>query len=101
MKNIQNSKRIKMEDVIDVRMGINTTRNLQMHKIPLDFDDLVFSICTKQRTLDLKANKKESRDHWLQYIEARIKKREEMKRIYNIGLHSKREEFKESLVEIW
>lgn len=59
------AKRISMEEITDVRMGINTTWNLQKHKMPLDFDDLVFSIITQKWTLDLKANTKESRDHWL------------------------------------
>jgi len=48
-----NIKCIRCEDIIDIRVGYNASPVLKRHQIPIELDDLVFSVCTKTRTLDL------------------------------------------------
>jgi hypothetical protein len=55
-------------DIIDIKVGCNTTPVLKKYKIPIEFDDLVFSIVTKTRTLDLQANSSEIRNRWVKFL---------------------------------
>jgi hypothetical protein len=47
------SKFIRREDIVDIKVGYNASAVLKRHKLPIEFDDLIFSIQTKTRTLDL------------------------------------------------
>lgn len=42
-----------VRDVIDFAIGSKTTEVFQKNNIPIEFDDLCFSIISKSRTLDL------------------------------------------------
>ncbi len=57
-----------MDDLIDIKVGNNTTKVLIRHEIPIEFDDLIFSIITKTRTLDLQASTSEIRNRWVKFI---------------------------------
>lgn len=46
-------KCIRCDDIIDIRVGYNSSKVLLKHDIPIEFDDLIFSIVTNTRTLDL------------------------------------------------
>ena len=51
--------------VLDVCVGANSTEVLRKNKVPLELDDLVFSLVTKNRTLDLQARDRETRNLWV------------------------------------
>ena len=48
-------RRLSLQDVIDIKVGANSTAVLKKNNLT-DNDGLFFSIITKHRTLDLKAN---------------------------------------------
>ena len=41
---------------------------MKRHQLPIEFDDLIFSICTKTRTLDLQAKSSEIRNRWVKFL---------------------------------
>ena len=59
---------INLKDIIDIRVGANTTSNIRKHKIPLELDELCFSIVTKYRSLDLQAKNATIRSYWVSYF---------------------------------
>lgn len=46
-------KWICSEDIVDIKVGYNASPVLKRHKLPIEFDDLIFSIQTRTRSLDL------------------------------------------------
>ena len=54
--------------IVDIKVGCNTTAILKKYNIPIEFDDLVFSIITKTRSLDLQATSSEVRNRWVKFL---------------------------------
>lgn len=44
---------IKCEDIIDIKVGYDSTFILKKYKLPIELDDRIFSIITPTRSLDL------------------------------------------------
>jgi hypothetical protein len=61
-------KCIRCEDIIDIKVGYNASSVLKRHQLPIEFDDLIFSICTKTRTLDLQAKSSDIRNRWVKFL---------------------------------
>jgi hypothetical protein len=61
-------KFIRIEDIIDIKVGYNASAVLKRHKLPIEFDDLIFSIQTPTRTLDLQATSSEIRNRWVKFL---------------------------------
>lgn len=70
-KSKQDSSRwrfINLKDIIDIRVGANTTSNIRKHKVPLELDDLCLSIVTKYRSLDMQAKNAGVRSNWVAFL---------------------------------
>jgi hypothetical protein len=63
-----NIKCIKCEDIVDIKVGYNASAVLRRHQLPIELDDLIFSISTKTRTLDLQAKTSEIRNRWVKFL---------------------------------
>lgn len=63
-----NVKRILLKDIIDVRTGISGSAVLKKYQIPKEVDNLVLSVITTTRSLDLKANDSATRNRWVKYF---------------------------------
>ena len=61
-----------IEDIVDIFLGCNSTEVMRKNNVPKEFDLMCFSIKTKERTLDLKADSIEIRVKWIQYIKYRL-----------------------------
>ena len=61
-------KRIRLSDIEDVRTGIHASPILKRYSLPKEVDNLVFSVITKQRSLDLRANDPDTRNRWVKYL---------------------------------
>jgi len=49
-------RRILLDDITDIKVGINATNVLRRHNLPKELDNVCMSVITRNRTLDLKAN---------------------------------------------
>ena len=49
-------RRIALADVIDIKVGANSTATLRKNNFGTENDELFFAVITSNRTLDLKAN---------------------------------------------
>lgn len=98
-------RQIKCEDIIDIRVGCNTTTILKHYKIPIEFDDLVFSIVTKMRSLDLQATNTETRNRWVKFLKIMLQeneaKQKENKNNNSSDLNERKMKIKSDLEEIW
>jgi hypothetical protein len=93
------------EDIIDIKVGYNASPVLKRHELPIEFDDLIFSIQTKTRTLDLQAKTSEVRNRWVKFLKLIHSERElktRMRDIQNdIQNKERRERIKYDLEKIW
>ena len=100
-----NIKSIRCEDIIDIKVGYNVTSVLKKHQIPIEFDDLIFSIIMKTRTLDLQATSSEIRNRWVKFLKIihyEYEKRQKFKEVNNTQEElEKQQRIKEDLEEIW
>lgn len=67
-------RRVPLDDIIDIKVGISATNVLQRHSLPKELDNLCMSVITRSRTLDLKANDFQTRNKWVQYFYDRVLK---------------------------
>lgn len=65
-------KRISISEIEDVRTGVKGSLVLKRFDLPKETDNLVFSVITKQRSLDLKANDSATRNRWVKYLHTLI-----------------------------
>ena len=65
---------IPLDDIIDIKVGINATNVLLRHGLPKELDNVCMSVVTNNRTLDLKANEFQTRNKWVQYFYDRVLK---------------------------
>jgi len=71
--NLYEEKRsILIDEIVDILLGCSNTEVMVRNNVPVEFDLMCFSIKTKERTLDLKANSIEIRAKWIQYIKYRL-----------------------------
>ena len=49
-------RRVLIDDITDIKVGISATNVLKRHNLPKELDNVCMSIITANRTLDLKAN---------------------------------------------
>ena len=49
-------RRIPMNQITDIKVGIGATTVLRKHNLPKELDNVCLSVITPNRTLDLKAN---------------------------------------------
>ena len=63
-----NVKRIPLTEIIDVRTGITGSPVLKRYDLPKEVDNLVLSVITKRRSLDLKANDPATRNRWVKFF---------------------------------
>ena len=98
-------KCIRCEDIVDIRVGYNASTVLKRHQLPIEFDDLIFSICTKTRTLDLQAKSSDVRNRWVKFLklihnelEFKAKLKEEVDVVEE---KQKQQRIKFDLEEIW
>lgn len=61
-------KRILISDIEDVRTGIKGSPVLKRFELPKELDNLVLSVITRHRSLDLKANDTATRNRWVKYF---------------------------------
>jgi len=54
---------------------------LKKHNIPIEFDDVIFSIVTKTRTLDLQAGNSETRNRWVKFLKLVLSERDKEKKV--------------------
>lgn len=85
-------------EITDVLVGYNSTKVLTKNKVPQEFDNMVFSIISSRRTLDLRASDAETRFKWEKYFKLQLVER---KKSLNRTTNSKRNIEKEKLSEIW
>lgn len=67
-------RRIPLEEIVDIKVGISATNVLKRHGLPKELDNVCLSIVTTSRTLDLKANDFQTRNKWVQYFYDRVLK---------------------------
>jgi hypothetical protein len=98
-------KFIRIEDILDVKVGYNASAVLKRHKLPIEFDDLIFSIQTPMRTLDLQANSSEIRNRWVKFLklilsdlEKKVQEEEMSKQAQNL---ERSQRIKWDLEELW
>ena len=65
LERVSSSSKINLLQITDVAVGANATEVLNKNKVPLDLDDLLFSIISEERSLDLQAKDKETRNMWV------------------------------------
>ena len=98
-------KFIRIEDIIDIKVGYNASAVLKRHQLPIEFDDLIFSIQTPTRTLDLQANSSEIRNRWVKFLKLILsdleKKAEEEEISRQEQNRERRERVKWDLEELW
>jgi hypothetical protein len=63
-----NIKRILLCDICDVRTGISGSPVLKKHDLAKEVDNLMLSVITRKRSLDLKANDAATRNRWVKYF---------------------------------
>ena len=49
-------RRIPLNEIVDIKVGISATNVLLRHGLPKELDNVCMSVVTGNRTLDLKAN---------------------------------------------
>ena len=98
-------KFIRIEDIIDIKVGYNASAVLKRHKLPIEFDDLIFSIQTPTRTLDLQATSSEIRNRWVKFLklilndqEKKVQEEEMSRQEQN---RERRQRIKWDLEELW
>jgi len=95
-------RRMPFAEIRDVLGGHNTTEILVKNKVPSEFDSLVLSIISKNRTLDLKAPNVETRVKWERYFRfILLQRKDKNKELKNTEGEQKRQAEKEKLSEIW
>ena len=67
-------RRIPLEEIVDIKVGISATNVLKRHGLPKELDNVCMSVMTRNRTLDLKANDFQTRNKWVQYFYDRVLK---------------------------
>ena len=67
-------RRILLEEIVDIKVGISSTNVLKRHGLPKELDNVCMSVITASRTLDLKANDSMTRNKWVQYFYDRVLK---------------------------
>ncbi|KRX09995.1 Sec7 domain [Pseudocohnilembus persalinus] len=91
---------IKINDIIDLAMGSQTTEVFRKNQVPPEFDELCFSIITKFRTLDLQTGDKQIKYKWIQLMYYKLKqKRKEITK--KITLKRRKQINREQISEIW
>ncbi len=67
-------RRIAIDEITDIKVGINATNVLKRHNLPKELDSMCMSVISGSRTLDLKANDIQTRNKWVQYFYDRVLK---------------------------
>ena len=68
-------KRIAVKDIVDVRTGISGSAVLKKYDLMKEVDNQIFSIITRHRSLDLKANDSSTRNRWVKYVNMLIQRK--------------------------
>jgi hypothetical protein len=97
-KKNKNPRFMPFSEITDVLTGHNSTKVLMKNKVPQEFDNVVFSIISNRRTLDLRAPDADTRFRWEKYFKLHLVER---KKGLNKMRTSKRGQEKERLSEIW
>ena len=58
-------RRIPLDEIVDIKVGIGSTNVLLRHGLPKELDNVCMSVVTSNRTLDLKANDFQTRNKWV------------------------------------
>jgi hypothetical protein len=65
-------RKLLLSEIIDIKVGANSTETLRNNNLGTVNDSLFFSLITEDRTLDLKANELNTRNKWVQYFYDRV-----------------------------
>lgn len=94
-------KSIPMHEVKDIHVGYNSTQVLKRNKAPQEFDNLIFSIESERRTLDLQAPDPKVRAKWEEYFRFMLIQRKERDREQIQKMKDSRRKDRERISEIW
>lgn len=98
-------KWICCEDIVDIKVGYNASPVLKRHNLPIEFDDLIFSIQTRTRSLDLQAKTSEVRNRWVKFLKLIHNEKEQKSKAKilhtEIQNRERRQRIKYDLEEIW
>lgn len=99
-KTNQKVRGIKLSEVYDIVIGSNSTPTFQKFNIPPEYDSTCFSLITKKRTLDLRAESIETHELWVAYFReiANSNYNKQIRIEPSIGAE---EDSKKKLDEIW
>lgn len=67
-KKNQKVRSMNLSEVHDIVIGSNSTTTFQKFKIPAEYDNLCFSLITKKRSLDLRAQDIQTHELWVAYF---------------------------------
>jgi len=70
-------RRIELREIIDVRTGITGSPVLKRYDLPKEVDNLMLSVITSRRSLDLKASDPATRNRWVKYFASLIAERKQ------------------------
>lgn len=70
-------RRIELREIIDVRTGITGSPVLKRYDLPKEVDNLMLSVITSKRSLDLKASDPATRNRWVKYFASLIAERKQ------------------------
>ena len=94
-------KSIRLCDIVNVYVGSNSTKVLRANKVPPELDNVVFSIETPRRTLDLRAPDLKTRSQWENYFKQKLLEQRHIPTEQLIELKAKANKNREQVSEIW
>ena len=56
---------IGISTIVEILVGATNTENFRRHRVPVQMDNLCFSLVTRERSVDLKADSKEEMSVWV------------------------------------
>jgi len=63
--------------IVEILVGATNTENFRRHRVPVQMDNLCFSLVTRERSVDLKADSKEEMSVWVVYFREKVRENAE------------------------
>lgn len=71
---------INISAVVEILVGATNTENYRRYRIPMEMDNLCFSLVTRERSVDLRADSKEVMGVWVIYFREKVRENAERDR---------------------
>ena len=95
------AKSISILDITNVYVGSSSTKILRKNKLPFELDNVIFSLETPKRTLDLRAPDLETRTKWEGYFRQRLLHRKQKEDEIALKMKDRSSKDRERISEIW